>query len=133
MTGDKGSPGERTAGANPGPRPMPSLLVRALLGLVRLYQAGLSPLLGPRCRFEPTCSQYMAEALRIHGVRKGGLLGLWRLLRCHPFSGGGYDPVGSPTVQGVSPGPSAPPIPGTNGVLRSRGPTPRLGSAKGRS
>lgn len=84
---------DRGGGSSDPPAATPSLLARALLALVRLYQVGLSPLLGPRCRFEPTCSQYMAEALRIHGVWRGGLLGLWRLLRCHPLAKSGYDPV----------------------------------------
>ena len=66
---------------------------RLLIGLVRLYQAALSPLLGSSCRFEPSCSSYTIEALRRHGARMGCCLGLSRLLRCHPFHAGGYDPV----------------------------------------
>jgi len=53
----------------------------------------LSPLLGWNCRFEPACSQYMTAALTVHGLLRGSLLGVRRLLRCHPFSKGGYDPV----------------------------------------
>jgi hypothetical protein len=70
---------------------------RAAVGLlvlaVRAYQATLSPLLGPRCRFAPTCSQYAVEALRTHGAARGLAMAAWRILRCHPFSAGGYDPV----------------------------------------
>jgi putative membrane protein insertion efficiency factor len=65
-------------------------LIRALL---RLYQLSLSPLLGPRCRFYPSCSQYMREAVGLHGAARGVWLGLRRLARCHPLHPGGYDPV----------------------------------------
>ena len=61
--------------------------------LVRGYQAAVSPLLGPRCRFHPSCSHYMIEALRRKGLFAGLAKGIWRLLRCHPFNPGGYDPV----------------------------------------
>lgn len=61
--------------------------------LVRIYQAVLSPLLPSSCRYSPTCSQYMVEALQIHGVFKGGWLGLKRIGRCHPWGSSGYDPV----------------------------------------
>ncbi len=71
----------------------PSRVTTAVVFLVRLYRMGVSPLLGRNCRFEPTCSQYMTQALSKHGVLKGLLLGLRRVLRCHPFSKGGYDPV----------------------------------------
>ena len=66
---------------------------RILTGLIRLYQWTLSPLLGPRCRFYPSCSHYMYEAIERHGVARGIWLGLKRLLRCHPFVEGGFDPV----------------------------------------
>ena len=66
---------------------------RLLILLVRGYQVALSPLMGGCCRFEPSCSNYMIEALRVHGAAKGTILGLWRLLRCHPFGSHGYDPV----------------------------------------
>ena len=66
---------------------------QALIALVRGYQVVLSPMLGGACRFEPSCSNYMIEALRAHGAIKGTLLGLWRILRCHPWGGYGYDPV----------------------------------------
>lgn len=61
--------------------------------LIRLYQLTVSPLLGPRCRFYPSCSQYALEALRLHGALAGCWLALRRLLRCHPWHPGGYDPV----------------------------------------
>jgi putative membrane protein insertion efficiency factor len=64
-----------------------------LIALVRGYQKGVSPLLGPRCRFYPSCSQYMIEAIRARGAIRGALKGGWRLLRCNPLSPGGYDPV----------------------------------------
>lgn len=61
---------------------------------VRLYQWTLSPLLGAnKCRFQPTCSQYMIEAIEEWGVAKGTLMGLRRISRCHPWGGHGYDPV----------------------------------------
>ena len=61
--------------------------------LVRAYQVTLSPLFSGCCRFEPSCSNYMIEALQRHGVFKGLYLGIRRLFRCHPFGGSGYDPV----------------------------------------
>jgi uncharacterized protein len=64
-----------------------------LMALVRLYQLLLSPLLPPSCRFTPTCSAYAIEALRTHGAFYGSWLSMRRLLRCHPFHPGGYDPV----------------------------------------
>ena len=63
------------------------------LALIRLYQLTLSPLLGTRCRFSPTCSVYTQEAIMKHGLFRGVSLGLRRLLRCHPFHAGGIDPV----------------------------------------
>ncbi len=65
-------------------------MIRALL---RAYQLLVSPLLGPRCRFHPSCSQYALDALAAHGTVRGGALALRRLARCHPWHPGGYDPV----------------------------------------
>ena len=65
----------------------------ALICLVRAYQVALSPLFRGCCRFEPSCSNYMIEALRVHGTFKGLILGCWRLMRCRPFGPSGYDPV----------------------------------------
>jgi putative membrane protein insertion efficiency factor len=61
--------------------------------LIRAYQRLLSPLLGPRCRFHPSCSQYAFEALEVHGVVRGGWLAVRRIARCHPLNAGGLDPV----------------------------------------
>ena len=69
------------------------MLSRLMIGLVRLYQRYLSPLLGNNCRYTPTCSEYMIEAIRIHGAFKGTWMGLCRIARCNPFGGSGYDPV----------------------------------------
>jgi len=65
------------------------------LKLVRGYQLVISPYLGPRCRYQPTCSSYMIEALNKHGAIKGVWLGIKRIGRCHPWGGHGYDPVPS--------------------------------------
>jgi putative membrane protein insertion efficiency factor len=64
-----------------------------LIALIRAYQYTISPLLGPRCRYYPSCSNYAIGALREHGAIRGAGLAAWRLLRCNPFSDGGYDPV----------------------------------------
>lgn len=64
-----------------------------LIRLIRGYQLLISPFMAPSCRFEPTCSHYALEALRVHGAGRGGWLALKRLGRCQPFSQGGYDPV----------------------------------------
>ena len=61
--------------------------------LIRVYQLTLSPLLAPNCRFHPTCSEYMREAVLRHGLLRGSWLGVKRLGRCHPWHSGGYDPV----------------------------------------
>jgi putative membrane protein insertion efficiency factor len=65
---------------------------RAVIALVRIYQMTISPLLGPTCRFTPSCSQYMIEAVQRYGVLRGSWRGLRRILRCHPFHPGGHDP-----------------------------------------
>ena len=67
--------------------------VAILRFFVRVYQYAISPVLGPRCRYQPTCSEYAAEALEVHGAVAGGWLALRRFLRCHPWGGHGYDPV----------------------------------------
>ncbi|MCL2701612.1 MAG: membrane protein insertion efficiency factor YidD [Phycisphaerae bacterium] len=69
------------------------LLSFALVLLVRLYQLTLRPILGGQCRFIPSCSEYFIEAVRRRGPVVGLGLGIWRILRCHPFGGSGYDPV----------------------------------------
>jgi putative membrane protein insertion efficiency factor len=63
-----------------------------LVTLVRLYQWLISPLLGQRCRFYPSCSEYFIGAVRKYGAISGSLRGIWRICRCHPFHPGGYDP-----------------------------------------
>ncbi|MGT2800609.1 membrane protein insertion efficiency factor YidD [Streptococcus marmotae] len=67
-------------------------MIRILIGLVRVYQRFISPLFPPSCRYQPTCSSYMIEALQKHGI-KGLIMGMARILRCHPFVEGGKDPV----------------------------------------
>ncbi|WP_300340219.1 membrane protein insertion efficiency factor YidD [Accumulibacter sp.] len=64
-----------------------------LLALIGFYRYALSPMLGRRCRFFPSCSEYAAEAVAKHGAGKGTILALQRLLRCHPWNPGGFDPV----------------------------------------
>jgi len=68
-------------------------LVAILVLPIRLYQRLLSPLFPPRCRYTPTCSQYAVEALKKHGPLKGLWLAVYRIMRCNPFGGFGYDPV----------------------------------------
>lgn len=68
-------------------------LARLLMLLVRGYQLMISPLIGPRCRFTPTCSCYAQDALRLHGPWKGSWLAVRRIARCHPLHPGGHDPV----------------------------------------
>lgn len=68
-------------------------IVTLLIAPVRGYQVFLSPFFGGRCRYVPSCSQYAIEALRVHGAVRGAVLAAWRVLRCHPWGGHGYDPV----------------------------------------
>ncbi|MEB3800279.1 membrane protein insertion efficiency factor YidD [Flavobacterium columnare] len=70
-----------------------TILTLPLIFLVRIYQYVLSPLMPATCRYQPTCSHYMVDALRKHGPLKGSWLGTKRILRCHPWGGSGYDPV----------------------------------------
>jgi uncharacterized protein len=64
-----------------------------LILFIKIYQYTISPLLGPKCRFHPTCSQYAIDALKKYGFLKGVFLSTKRILKCHPFNKGGYDPV----------------------------------------
>lgn len=95
--------------AGPGPRgPGPlgwlaRALVEALVLPIRLYQRFLSPFTPPTCRFRPTCSAYAVEALRTHGLARGLYLSVRRILRCHPFSEPGPDPVPPPRTPRPSP------------------------------
>ncbi len=76
---------------------MPGVVGRVLAwplrGLVKLYRLTISPLLGANCRYQPTCSEYALEALRVHGAFRGSALAAKRIARCHPWGGHGYDPV----------------------------------------
>lgn len=72
------------------------VLVGLFVGLVRLYRVALSPLFAGVCRFQPSCSHYAEEAIRVHGPGRGIVLSARRLLRCHPFGGSGYDAVPAP-------------------------------------
>ncbi|MBK7600893.1 MAG: membrane protein insertion efficiency factor YidD [Acidobacteria bacterium] len=63
------------------------------IAILRFYKYAISPMLPPSCRFTPSCSEYAAEAISKYGFFKGSYLGIKRILRCHPFSAGGYDPV----------------------------------------
>ncbi len=69
------------------------LVARLLIGAILVYRYTLSPLLGPRCRYLPTCSAYALEAVQRHGPWRGGWLAVKRLCRCHPWGGAGHDPV----------------------------------------
>ncbi len=69
------------------------ILSLPFIALIKLYQWIISPVLGPKCRFTPTCSQYSIEAFRKHGIFKGFWLTVKRISRCHPWGGHGYDPV----------------------------------------
>jgi uncharacterized protein len=69
------------------------LPARLLIGLIRGYRMFVSPVLGPRCRFYPSCSAYALEAIRVHGAARGSWLAARRISRCHPFHPGGLDPV----------------------------------------
>ncbi len=69
-----------------------SLPERIAIGCVRFYQRGISPLLGSSCRYQPTCSEYTVQAIQKYGVLRGIFRGGLRILRCHPFTRGGYDP-----------------------------------------
>lgn len=68
-------------------------MTRLLVVVIRVYRRWLSPLKPPSCRFEPTCSAYAITALQRHGLLRGGALAAWRILRCHPWGGAGWDPV----------------------------------------
>jgi putative membrane protein insertion efficiency factor len=85
MTADRGA---GAAGAIAG-----HIIGLVLQAMIRAYQLLLAPVLPPSCRYYPSCSHYAAEAIARHGPWRGVLLGLGRVLRCHPWGGGGYDPV----------------------------------------
>ena len=68
-------------------------MTKVFIAFIRVYQYAISPMLGQRCKYYPSCSNYAIGALREHGVFRGLGMASWRLLRCNPFSHGGYDPV----------------------------------------
>jgi putative membrane protein insertion efficiency factor len=70
-----------------------SIFARVAVLMIRGYQVTLSPLLPSACRYQPTCSAYTIEAVERYGAMRGGWMGMKRILRCHPFARGGYDPV----------------------------------------
>lgn len=75
---------------------MGKFVKKLMLGMIRWYQTCISPMHPGCCRYTPTCSAYMMQAIEKHGPFRGLMLGLWRILRCNPFSKGGYDPVPEP-------------------------------------
>jgi len=91
--------GSRLEPLNPLFRGFSDLLTAALLGVIALYRKWISPLLGPNCRFHPTCSSYASEAIVRYGPFLGSARALGRLARCHPFCDGGYDPVSRGSVE----------------------------------
>lgn len=76
---------------------------RLLAGTFRAYKRFVSPVLPPACRFHPTCSEYAAQAVLTHGAIKGSVLAAGRVLRCHPWSAGGFDPVPTPPAAAAPP------------------------------
>jgi uncharacterized protein len=77
-------------------------MVKILHWLIRFYQIAISPLLGPRCRYIPTCSSYALEAVHIHGAVRGVWLSTKRICRCHPWGGSGFDPVPRKAIRFIS-------------------------------
>jgi uncharacterized protein len=88
MASDRPNPADRTCGAK--------LMKTALIALLRFYKVAVSPMLGNRCRFYPSCSDYAREAIQYHGAARGTYLAVRRVCRCHPFSAGGVDLVPPP-------------------------------------
>ncbi len=78
---------------------MKRILIAPFVLIIRFYQIVISPITPASCRFQPTCSHYSLEALRIHGLFRGGWIALKRIGRCHPWGGSGYDPVPEKTDQ----------------------------------
>ena len=96
------APGEPRgdAGRRHGVRPSPrgGLLRRMAIAPIRAYQRVISPAFPRRCKYHPTCSAYAVQAIQSYGILRGAVLAAWRLLRCNPFSHGGYDPVSAQTL-----------------------------------
>ena len=96
-----------TSTAQQDPSVRPTAAARVLVLLLTGYRRFISPLLGPRCRFYPSCSAYALEAVQVHGALRGSWLAARRLSRCHPFHTGGLDPVPGPRRPGRSAGPES--------------------------
>ncbi len=77
---------------------MSSAARHVALAPIRAYQRLISPALPPRCKYHPTCSDYAVQAVESYGILRGAALAAWRVLRCNPFSRGGYDPVSAQTL-----------------------------------
>ena len=87
---------------------MSALARRIVIAPIRVYQTVISPALPRRCKYEPTCSMYAVQAIRRFGILRGLVLAGWRLLRCNPFSHGGFDPVEAQRLFRPRPGPQPP-------------------------
>jgi len=128
VTAPAAAPSEAARSWPPGREPLRYALVGGsrsplallLLTAIRVYQLTVSPLLGPVCRFYPSCSNYGFEAVRIHGALRGGGYTVHRLLRCHPWHPGGLDPV-PPGGGGRSKSASPPPLSRTSSVSSEQG------------
>lgn len=90
----------RTGSTRGAPRLTAQAMKRILLVLLRIYKIALSPYLGSRCRFMPSCSEYARDAVVMYGAGRGSWMAVCRLCRCHPFAQGGYDPVPEPRNMG---------------------------------
>lgn len=84
---------QRPGGAGGADDPREARAPSAIRALFLIYRGGIRPFFGPSCRYEPSCSQFTEEAIARHGLMRGTWLGIRRILRCHPFHAGGYDPV----------------------------------------
>jgi putative membrane protein insertion efficiency factor len=85
-----------------------SLTARAVVAPIRVYQRLLSPMLPARCKYHPTCSEYAVQSVETFGILRGSALSTWRLLRCNPWSHGGYDPVSAQKLFRPTPAPTGP-------------------------
>jgi putative membrane protein insertion efficiency factor len=97
----------------------------AVIAPIAVYRRVISPGLPRRCRYEPTCSRYAAQAIREYGILRGLVLAVWRLLRCNPWSPGGFDPVGAQRVFGAHPPGTHPPTQAGGRRTPASSPAPR--------